>query len=366
MPDNSAAPEATVPARGTDSNPKDSVEKHFNFIEHNTHHTSHYSAIEYVSGSPNLILNLASYADSNYDRLDLEVANLQGQHAMPTVAPETLQWAQDYVAKHPGHEATEFSKVMTVANHDSTFGSLPRILSFLDHQTFWSTIALLLLSATMLIFARRRPTQYKPTNGVQHALEALVLFVRDDIVRPSFPHGDQWTPFFASIFLAILACNLFGIIPLFATATGNIGATLAFSAVIFILMMVLGLKANGPVHFWFNIIPVKWSWKPMDMFVFLLLMVLEWLSLITRPLILAVRLFANMLAGHTLLLVFLSLGFIYHESSGSVVLAHGLGVAGWFLAIPFYGLEVLVAFIQAYIFTLLSVIFIVQCSHPEH
>jgi F-type H+-transporting ATPase subunit a len=363
MPDDTAQPEMK-PVDASALPHHQTVEERFNFIEHNQHHNSHYSAIEYIHGSPILILNLASYADSNYDRL-LNESGDPGTLSL-AVTDSEQEWATAYVAKHPGRDAVGLAKAMTIANHDSTLGSFPRALSFFDHQTFWSTIALILLSLVLLVFSRRQPTQFKPAGRIQNMLEFLVLYVRDDIVRPNLPHGDAWTPFFASLFLAILTCNLFGIFPFFATATGNIGVTAAFALVTFVLMMFMGIKNNGPVGFFVKLIPVKWSWNPMDMLVFVLIMFLEWLSLFTRPIILAIRLMANMLAGHTVLLVFLSLGFIIHESSSSVLMAHGLGVAGWLISIPFYVLEILVAVIQAYIFTLLSAIFIGQCAHPEH
>jgi len=361
MGDITTPPETQIPVSDPAPTLPAPAHERFNFVEHNSHHNSAYSAIEYIPGHPLLILDLAGYASANLEALE---AKADQQAVTPT--PGTIDWATAYASVHPGYAPMDLAKAMTVAESESQFGTFPRALSFFNHQTFWSTIALLLLSATMLIFARRRVDQHKPAGAVQNILEVLVLFIRDDIVRPNVPHGDAWVPFFTSMFLAILACNLFGIIPFFATATGNIAVTSAFALVTFILMMVMGIKENGPVSFWFKIIPVKWTWKPMDMFVYLLLMVLEWLSLITRPIILAIRLFANMLAGHTVLLVFLSLGFIIHESSGSIGFAHGLNGVGWLIAIPFYALELLVAVIQAYIFTLLSAIFIGQCAHPEH
>jgi len=363
MSDDSTVPSTPPPGVPSVPSPKPVVPSNdqFHFAEHNEHHNHAYGAIEYISGCPLLILNLPEYADSNF-----EVLHAKAAANAVTSTTSDVSWAQDYVARHPGRDPQDLATAMTVASSESWLGTFPRELSFFNHQTFWSTIALLLLTATMLIFARRRIDQLKPASRTQHIFEVLVLFIRDDVVRPNIAHGDRWVPFFTSLFLVILACNLFGIIPFFATATGNIGVTGAFALFIFILMMYQGMKQNGPVGFFFNIIPVKWSWKPFDMAIFILLMAIEWLSLLTRPIILAIRLFANMLAGHTVLLVFLSLGFIINENAGSLVMAHGLGAAGWLISIPFYALELLVAVIQAYIFTLLSAIFIGQCAHPEH
>jgi len=361
--DTTTPPPVPVSSGAVTPMPDLTIGERFNFDEHNEHHNHAYGAVEYITGHPYLILNLPDYTTANYDAL-------HGAAVATGVTPSAsdLNWATDYVAAHPGHEPQDLAAAMTVARSEP-WATFPRELSFFNHQTFWSTIALLLLSATLLVFSRRRVDQHKPASRIQNILEVLVLFVRDDIVRPNVPHGDRWVPFFTSLFLAILACNLFGFFPFFATATGNIGVTGAFAFVIFVLMLFMGIKENGPIGFWFKIIPVKWTWKPFDMIVYFLLMFLEWLSLLTRPIILAIRLFANMLAGHTVLLVFLSLGFIVNETaggSGSLVMAHSLGGVGWLIAIPFYALELLVAVIQAYIFTLLSAIFIGQCAHPEH
>ena len=99
-----------------------------------------------------------------------------------------------------------------------------------------------------MVFARRRPDQYKPVNRIQHIIEAMVLFVRDEIVKPNLHHHPEaWTPFFASLFLSLLACNLFGLIPLFASATGNIFVTAAFALSIMVLMVFMGIKEAADV-----------------------------------------------------------------------------------------------------------------------
>lgn len=359
-------PESDVPADINAPPPPAAPAPHhrhpFSFSAINASHNSPYPAVEWVHGwRPLLVFDLPQYAEHHLEELSEKPAFAtasEGDH---------LGWAQDYVAKaHLTQDPHQLAKAMTVAQDEAILGAMPRSLSFFNHMTFWGTIALLLMSLVLLVFARRRPDQYKPTGTIQHLLEMIVLFVRDDIVRPNMPHPEYWTPYFASLFLTIMTLNVFGIVPFFANPNANLAVTGAFALVTLVLMLFLGLRENGPVHFWFNIIPVKWTWKPMDMFVYILLMVLEWLSLLTRPVILAIRLFANMLAGHTVLLVFLSLGFIIHEAHGNTVMAHSLGIVGWVIAIAFYVLELVVALIQAYIFTLLSAIFIGQCAHPEH
>jgi F-type H+-transporting ATPase subunit a len=112
-------------------------------------------------------------------------------------------------------------------------------------------------------------------------------------------------------------------------------------------------------------VPIHFSWAMSP--VWILLLLIELLGLALRPFALAVRLFANMFAGHTVLLVFLSLGYvILSQAPESRGLAAGLQVTGFFLAIGFYAMEILVAFIQAYVFTMLSAMFIGMSIHPEH
>jgi F-type H+-transporting ATPase subunit a len=220
----------------------------------------------------------------------------------------------------------------------------------------------------LLVFARRRVDQVKPSGRIQHMIEALVLFVRDDIVRPNIKHHpDAWVPYFGSMFLALLACNLFGLIPLFGTATGNIAVTTGLALTTAFLMIFMGIKENGPVMFWIKLVPVHWSWHPGNMLLWFFLAFSEILQLVIRPVVLAIRLFANMLAGHSVLLVFATLGFIIYSSDHNAVgMSTTMGVFGWILTIPFYALELLVALLQAYIFTLLSAVFIGLCAHPEH
>ncbi len=337
----------------------------FNFDALNLSHNYPYPAIEWVHGHPALILNAPAYAKHNF-----AILSQDPNFAAKSARPEYELWAKELSggAEYSGIPTGQLAKAMTVAADQAWLGAMPKALSFFTHQTFWSTIALLLLSAFLLIFARRKPEQHKPEGRIQNVLETLVLFVRDEIVRPNIKHGaNAWTPFFASLFLAILACNLFGLIPIFGTATGTIGVTVAWAGVIALMILALGMKENGPLGFWASIVPVHWEWKPGPMALWLFLFPLELLSLVSRPVILAIRLFANMFAGHIVLLVFVSLGFIVFASDPSQSgMALGTGVFGWVLTVAIYSLELLVSVLQAFIFTLLSAAFIGMYMHPEH
>jgi F-type H+-transporting ATPase subunit a len=350
-------------AHGSDAHGSDA--HGFDFDALNASHNMPYSAVEWVHGHPALILNAGEYAQVNWARLS---SSDQFAKAQPDSDYQT--WANEIVsqATYKGVPAAELAKAMTVARDEAWLGAFPKPLAFFNHQTFWSTIALVLTTLILLVFARRRVTQHNPVGRVQHMIEALVLFVRDDIVRPNIKHHpDAWVPYFGSLFIALLACNLFGLIPLFASATGNIGVTSALALTTAFLMIFMGIKENGPVMFWIKLVPVQWSWHPGNMLLWIFLAFSETLQLVIRPLVLAIRLFANMLAGHSVLLVFATLGFIVYASDHSAIgMSTTMGVFGWFLTVLFYALELLVALLQAYIFTLLSAVFIGLCAHPEH
>ena len=108
------------------------------------------------------------------------------------------------------------------------------------------------------------------------------------------------------ILIGLLAMNLFGLIPLFGTATGNIAVTTGFALTTAFLMLYMGIKENGPVMFWIKLVPIQWSWHPGNMLLWLFLAFSELLQLIIRPAVLSIRLFANMTAGHARLKILAS------------------------------------------------------------
>jgi len=211
---------------------------------------------------------------------------------------------------------------------------------------------MLILSVALVILlfvpAFRRPRCR--VSGVAVALESLVLFVRDDIVYPVMgeKRGDKWLPFMATQFIFILTVNFLGLIPAFKTATGNINVTSAMAVIVFALIFIVGFSKLGTVGFFKNMWPED---TPLPIGIFIL--VLETIGLFIKSMVLSLRLFANMFAGHLAILSFLALIFT---------------LSAWFafVAVPFavftYLLEVLIALIQAFVFTLLSCIFIDMAS----
>lgn len=330
------------------------------------HHVLAYPAIEYMHGAPVLILDLPSYAAKNL------------QHGWIAHEPAALAaadgarhqaWAAS-VAAQKGVDAGQLAKAMALAESRAALGALPQPLSWMNQQIFFGSIGLLLLAVLLLGVARRRPEQLKPEGRLQHLIEAGVVFIRDQIVRPNFhfrpDHGDAWVPYFAALFLLVLTVNVFGLAPVFAAASGNPGVTVAWALTTLACMLGFGLAANGPAFF-FKLVPVHWRWHPLDIAIWLLLFLIELMGLIIKPAALAIRLFGNMFAGHTALLAFSTLGLIvYAANPDSPGLGAGLGLFGWLLTVALYFLELLIAFLQAYVFTILSATFIGSCIHPEH
>jgi len=219
-----------------------------------------------------------------------------------------------------------------------------------------TTHMLMLLISIIIILSIFIPTAKQPSlkpKGVPMVLEIIILFVRDDIVYPVMGKrlGEKWLPFFSTLFIYLLVVNYIGLIPAFKTATGNIMVTSALAVMILVLMFAAGIKSLGLKKFIKNYYP-EGTPKPIGLFVFLL----EFIGTFIRIAVLSLRLFANMFAGHMAILSFLLLMFVLNPFFG-------------FVSIPFsvftFSLEVLVALIQALVFTLLSCIFITMSSRAH-
>ena len=189
--------------------------------------------------------------------------------------------------------------------------------------------------------------------GWTNLMETLVVFVRDEISIPYLgkEDGRNFAWLFLTQFTLILTLNLMGLIPIFATATSSLSVTLALAFTTFLAMVGWAVQRYGWMGFFKNFIP-----HGIPVPVLFLLVPIEIIGLFIKTLVLAIRLFANMLAGHIVLFAMIGMTVIY----GAYALpAIGLGLFVFFL-------EILVAFLQTYIFVMLSAIFIGQMLHPEH
>ena len=226
-------------------------------------------------------------------------------------------------------------------------------LSITKH-VFWMWFSSLLLLAVVLASTRKRKGSAVPQGGA-NLIESFVLFVRDDVARKNMGHheAEQYTPYLCSIFFFILFCGLVGVLPYTATATGNIAVTAALALCTFALTQYAGMRSQGVIGYWRNLVPPGIPW-----WLYPLMIPVELLGLFTKPFALTVRLFANMIAGHVVILFLLGMVFILgSQLVAPVSVAFALGI---------YLLELLVIFIQAYVFTILSAVFIGMAASHAH
>jgi len=226
---------------------------------------------------------------------------------------------------------------------------------------FVSVIILLLIFLNIAKSAKRNVNQ--APSGIQNLFEPVILFVRDDVAKPAIGEKsyEKFMPFLLTVFFFILTNNILGLIPIFpfgANVTGNIAVTMVLAIFTFIITTF-----NTNKHYWKEIYnpEVPWWLK----FPIPLMPIVELTGVITKPFVLMIRLFANMLAGHLIVTVFVSLIFIFGKSMG---VGAGLGVSliSVLFSVFMVLLDVLVSFIQAYVFTLLSALYFGMASPEEH
>jgi len=227
-------------------------------------------------------------------------------------------------------------------------------------------VAALLLTAIFVPIARamRANGPKKAPTGLANAMEALVLFFRDEVVRRNIGHGaDAYTPYILSLFFFILAMNGLGLVPFGGSPTGNLSVTLALALVTFLVVEISGMRALGFNGYMGTIFYAPPGMSPGLRAMMLVIMTpVEFLGKLTKPFSLMIRLFANMTAGHTLVLSLLGMIFMFgHLSIGKWAIA-GASV-GMVMAIMV--LELFVAFLQAYIFTMLTSVFIGLIRHAH-
>jgi len=226
---------------------------------------------------------------------------------------------------------------------------------------FVSVIVLLLIFISIAKTAKKRVHQ--APSGLQSLLEPVILFVRDDVAKPAIGEKRyaKFLPFLLTVFFFILVNNLLGLIPIFpfgANVTGNIAVTMVLA-----LFTFLVTTFNTNKHYWKEIYnpDVPWWLK----FPIPLMPIVEFTGVITKPFVLMIRLFANMLAGHLIVTVFVSLIFVFAKLMG-VEAGLGVSLISVLFSVFMLLLDVLVSFIQAYVFTLLSALYFGMASPEDH
>jgi F-type H+-transporting ATPase subunit a len=220
-----------------------------------------------------------------------------------------------------------------------------------------ATLATLVLVGSARSHSRATSMIGRP-RGFANGMEAMVLYLRNEVILPNIGHhGERYVPYLLSLFFFILFANLLGLIPYGSTATGNISVTATLAIITLLVTEVSGMRALGAgyfhtVFYWNKDLPVL-----MRVPMFLLMTPVELISKLTKPFALTIRLFANMTAGHIVVLAFIGLIFTFKLP---------IGIAPLLMAVAIMILEIFVSFLQAYIFTLLTSVFIGQMRVAHH
>lgn len=232
------------------------------------------------------------------------------------------------------------------------------------------TSAAIMIAAILLIiivFAARAGYKKRPgqaPKGVQSLVEMLVVFVRDSIAKPMIGEAkyQRYLPYLLTLFFFIFLCNILGLIPFFpagANITGNIAVTAILAVITFFITNISGNK-----HYWIDIFntPGVPAWLK----IFPLMPVVELVGVFTKPIVLMIRLFANMTAGHIMILSFVALIFILSNIGGAAI-GGATSVVSVFLSVFISLLECLVVYIQAFVFTMLTALYIgMAVAEPHH
>jgi len=296
----------------------------------------------------------------------------------------------------------KFNAGETIIGHVSNSGHehplirLPHLMgidfSVTKHVLMLWLVATALFVAIVWIVRRyaRGPVDRLVPDKAMSGLEIIIEFVRDSIALPNVGRHwvRTWTPLLLTFFLFIFAANSIGLIPIFdviglanhwllhlpgdsfvarvvhggPTATGNFNVTAALSTITFVAIIIAGTRAHGFVHHWKNLAPKGLAWP-----LYFILIPIEILGMFVRPFALTMRLAANMTGGHIALMAILSLIFIFTEMFGRAVAGIGVGfVLSLPLAVGMSALEIIVILVQAYVFTLLTAVFIGMAIHAHH
>ena len=247
------------------------------------------------------------------------------------------------------------------------FPPINEILRWKDLFPTFNKIALIAVAAAVIgtlifLLAGSKDAKSAP-KGIRNFAESIVEFIENGIVMQTMGRdGLGWTPFLMSLFTFIYLCNVPGIIPfLQMPATARMALPLFLSLLVWVVFIVTGFKHQGLAYLKNSLFP-----PGVPKALYILVTPIEFIStFLVRPFSLTVRLFANMLAGHILLVTFALLSEALFQAEGNPALIP-VGVLPLFMLIFLTGFEVLVAFLQAYIFTILTAVYIGGAAHPEH
>jgi len=307
---------------------------------------------------------------------------------------------QEAVQEHAAAAAREAAErfnageviIHHVANSSEPLIQLPKILgidfSVTKHVLMLWLVAAMLFAVITWVVRRYLKQDRLIPSGLMNGLEAVVEFVRDEIVQPSVGKKwvAMWAPLMLTLFFFILVANAIGLVPVFdvlglldhfvlhtsehsflkrllhggTTATSNFNVTAALATITFGSIIVAGSKAHGFLKHWLNLVPHGLAWP-----IYVLLIPIEVMGMFVRPFALTMRLAANMTGGHIAILAILSFVFLFTEMAGAAA-GIGVGVLSLPLSVGISALEIIVVLVQAYVFTLLTAVFIGMAIHVHH
>ncbi len=288
------------------------------------------------------------------------------------MANEPIQMGGDLIRHHVTNAPIAESSIFApIANFFHSF-SIP----FNKHVLMLWIAAMVTVGISLWATRRYRKNINAQPKGISHIYEMLIDFIKKEIVIPNVGnnHANRWTPLAASFFIFILICNFLGLIPFFekvgggggATATGNFGVTVGLATITFFAIIIAGTLKHGFIGHWKNMIP---SGVPAP--VLIILIPIEIIGMFVKPLALTLRLGANMTAGHIGMLAIFGLPYLIGspgDLSQGILPSPSWGFAAIAVILNFgiFFLEIIVSLVQAYVFTLLSTVFIGMAIHADH
>ena len=288
------------------------------------------------------------------------------EHAAPAASDKPVDFITPHITDSRHLEIPALNSHLAAEIELPTFepihiGPLTVDLSPTKHVVFM-LLAAVIVSLLLIIAGNASKKQHETmghSKGFAGAIEAMALYLRNEVVLPNVGHhGEGFVPFALTLFFFILVCNLLGMLPWGATATGNIAVTAMLAIITAVIVEVAGMRANGlgylsTIFYWNKDLPIV-----MRVLMFFVMTPVEIVGKLSKPFALTIRLFANMTAGHIVLLALI--GIIYTYKSWALTPVPVL------MATAISMLELFVAFLQAFIFTLLASVFIGQIREAHH
>ena len=322
-----------------------------------------------------------------------EQSNTAGGSVLDQVGENIINHVSNTYTSDPAefHPIIYFPDLFDIAEGHDMFNILYSLSVTKHVLMLW--VVFILIACAIIIPVRKYLNQEKAIpSGWMNALESVVKFIRDSIVQPNVgsKHTETWAPIILTFFFFILFANGIGLIPVFdllgvlnrflfqvpatndhnlinlllhggATVTGNFNVTAGLATITFFAIMVAGSRTHGFINHWKNLAPHGLAWP-----VYIILIPIEIIGMFVKPFALTMRLAANMTGGHIAILAILSFMAIFADMFDSTVTGISVALFSIPMATAISGLEIIVVLVQAYVFTLLSAVFIGMAINVHH